>query len=58
MTKWDTIQADVADQYAHLDEEEALMEWLGAIYLPWHTIATAVFITVAYKIYKVRRDKW
>ena len=20
MTKWDTIQADVADQYAHLDE--------------------------------------
>jgi hypothetical protein len=22
MTKWDTIQADVADQYAHLAEEE------------------------------------
>ena len=22
MTKWDTIQADVADQYAHLDEVE------------------------------------
>jgi hypothetical protein len=32
--------------------------FLGAIYLPWHTIATAVFITIAYKIYKVRRDKW
>lgn len=23
MSKWDTIQADVADQYRHLDEEEA-----------------------------------
>jgi len=23
MTKWDTIQADVSDQYIHLDEEEA-----------------------------------
>ena len=23
MTKWDTIQADVSDQYAHLAEEEA-----------------------------------
>ncbi len=22
MTKWDTIQADVADQYTHLQEEE------------------------------------
>ena len=29
MTKWDTIQADVSDMYAHLDEEEALVEWLG-----------------------------
>ena len=23
MTKWDTIQADVADAYTHFDEEEA-----------------------------------
>jgi hypothetical protein len=23
MTKWDTIQADVADAYTYLDEEEA-----------------------------------
>jgi hypothetical protein len=22
MSKWDTIQADVQDQYAHLDEQE------------------------------------
>ena len=29
MTKWDTIQADVSDAYTHLDEEEALVEWLG-----------------------------
>ena len=29
MTKWDTIQADVADAYTHLDEEETLVEWLG-----------------------------
>ena len=25
MTKWDTIQADVRDQYTHLEEEEAYM---------------------------------
>lgn len=24
MTKWDTIQADVADAYRHLDEAEAI----------------------------------
>ena len=24
MTKWDTIQADIADAYIHLDELEAL----------------------------------
>jgi hypothetical protein len=24
MTKWDTIQADIADQYRHLDELEVL----------------------------------
>ncbi len=26
MTKWDTIQADVADAYTYLDEEQAYME--------------------------------
>jgi hypothetical protein len=26
MTKWDTIQADVQDQYTHLDEQEEYME--------------------------------
>jgi hypothetical protein len=29
MTKWDTIQADVSDQYAHLDEEEAYTTMLN-----------------------------
>lgn len=24
MTKWDTIQTDIADQYRHLDELEAI----------------------------------
>ena len=26
MSKWDTIQADVADAYVYLDEEESYME--------------------------------
>jgi hypothetical protein len=29
MTKWDTIQADVADQYAHLAEEEMHEQWMS-----------------------------
>jgi hypothetical protein len=29
MTKWDTIQADVQDQYTHLDEEEAYTTMLN-----------------------------
>lgn len=28
MTKWDTIQADVADAYTYLDEEEAYNQML------------------------------
>jgi hypothetical protein len=33
MTKWDTIQADVSDQYIYIDEEEAYNKALeeGAI---------------------------
>ena len=35
MTKWDTIQADVADAYVYIDEEEAYNKALeeGAISL-------------------------
>ena len=29
MTKWDTIQADVADAYTYLDEEEAYTTMLN-----------------------------
>jgi hypothetical protein len=29
MTKWDTIQADVQDMYAHLEEQEAYEQALA-----------------------------
>ena len=29
--------------------------FLGAIYLPWHTIATISIILIAYKIYKRKK---
>jgi predicted DNA binding protein len=32
MTKWDTIQADVADQYAYLDEVEVEAEDEGDVF--------------------------
>jgi hypothetical protein len=32
--------------------------FLGAIYLPWHTIAIATAVLIAYKIYRMRLDKW
>lgn len=28
MTKWDTIQADIADAYTHFDEEDAYNQML------------------------------
>jgi hypothetical protein len=31
--------------------------FLGAIYLPWHTIALATALLVAYKIYKRKKNK-
>ena len=32
--------------------------YIGSLYLPWHTIIVATALIIAYKIYKVRRDKW
>jgi hypothetical protein len=32
MTKWDTIQADVADQYAYLDEVDVEAEDEGDVF--------------------------
>lgn len=31
--------------------------FLGAIYLPWHTIAIATALLIAYKIYKRKKNK-
>jgi hypothetical protein len=31
--------------------------FLGAIYLPWHSIAIATALLIAYKIYKRKRVK-
>ncbi len=35
-----------------------LDSFLGAIYLPWVTIITAALVVVAYKAYKIWRDRW
>ena len=32
MTKWDTIQADVADAYVYLDEEDVIDEEDGDVF--------------------------
>ena len=31
--------------------------FLGAIYLPWHTIAITTALLIAYKIYKRKKNK-
>jgi hypothetical protein len=31
--------------------------FLGAIYLPWHTIIITALLITAYKIYKIKRGK-
>jgi hypothetical protein len=31
--------------------------FLGAIYLPWHTIILTTLALIAYKIYKIKRGK-
>jgi hypothetical protein len=34
-----------------------LDSFLGAIYLPWHTIALTTALIIAYKIYKRKKNK-
>jgi hypothetical protein len=34
-----------------------LDSFLGAIYLPWHTIIITALALIAYKIYKIKRGK-
>jgi hypothetical protein len=31
--------------------------FLGAIYLPWHTIIITTLAIIAYKVYKIKRGK-
>jgi hypothetical protein len=31
--------------------------FLGAIYLPWHTIILTALAVIAYKVYKIKRAK-
>jgi hypothetical protein len=31
--------------------------YMGSLYLPWHTIATLTALTIAYKIYKRKKNK-
>ena len=32
--------------------------FLGAIYIPWHTIGLAVLVIIAYKVYKIKKNKY
>ena len=34
-----------------------LDSFLGAIYLPWHTIILTTLAVIAYKVYKIKRTK-
>jgi hypothetical protein len=34
-----------------------LDSFLGAIYLPWHTIILTTLAVIAYKVYKIKRAK-
>lgn len=34
-----------------------LDSFLGAIYLPWHTIIITALSIIAYKVYKIKRGK-
>ena len=31
--------------------------YMGSLYLPWHTIALATALLIAYKIYKRKKNK-
>jgi hypothetical protein len=31
--------------------------FLGAIYLPWHTIILTALVVIGYKVYKIKRGK-
>jgi len=49
--------ADGLELYITSDYGLELDSFLGAIYLPWHTIAIATALLIAYKIYKRKKNK-
>ena len=49
--------ADGLELYITSDYGLELDSFLGAIYLPWHTIAITTALIIAYKIYKRKKNK-
>jgi hypothetical protein len=49
--------ADGLELYITSDYGLELDSFLGAIYLPWHTIIIITALTIAYKIYKRKKNK-
>jgi hypothetical protein len=49
--------ADGLELYITSDYGLELDSFLGAIYLPWHTILITTALLIAYKIYKRKKNK-
>ncbi len=49
--------ADGLELYITSDYGLELDSFLGAIYLPWHTIAIITALVIGYKIYKRKKNK-
>jgi len=49
--------ADGLELYITSDYGLELDSFLGAIYLPWHTIIITALLVTAYKIYKRKKNK-
>jgi hypothetical protein len=48
---------DGLELYITTDYGIELDSFLGAIYLPWHTILITALVITAYKIYKRKKNK-
>jgi hypothetical protein len=49
--------ADGLELYISSDYGIELDSFLGAIYLPWHTIIITALLVIGYKIYKRKKNK-
>ena len=49
--------ADGLELYISSDYGLELDSFLGAIYLPWHTIIITALLVIGYKIYKRKKNK-